>query len=109
MSNYRKGRLEYRVAKQLREWGWTVWRFAGSKPLDLLAIRGDEIRFIECKNYYDLKTEDVKKLAKWCKKLSVLEHIYLVKPLPNNPNTLVVLTISAAGKERVEFFDEVFM
>lgn len=108
MSHYKAGRrFEYRVAKQLREWNWEVWRFAGSKPLDLLAMRGDEIRFIECKNHYDLKTEDVEKLVKWCKKLPMIEAIYLVHPLSTG-EALIVITVNAAGKKRVEFFDEVF-
>lgn len=109
MSNYRRGRrFEYEVAKQLRELGWTVWRFAGSKPLDLLALRHDEWRVIECKDHYNLKIEDVEKLVKWCKKLPAIEAIYLVKPLSNG-QALVVVTVGAYGIERRVFFDEVFM
>ena len=48
--SYRKGyRFEVRVKKYLEERGYKVFRSAGSKPLDLIALSKDKIFFIECK------------------------------------------------------------
>lgn len=52
MSNqYRRGRrLEYQVKKDLESEGWTVLRTAGSHGFaDLVALRGANIKFIQCK------------------------------------------------------------
>ena len=50
MSQYRKGRrFEYLVRDHLRKLGWTVFRLAGSKPLDLVAVRQGKVVFVECK------------------------------------------------------------
>jgi len=47
---YRKGyRFEIRVKKFLEKRGYKVFRAAGSKPLDLIAVSSDKIYFIECK------------------------------------------------------------
>jgi Holliday junction resolvase len=48
---YRKGRLfEYKVRDKLLEMGFAVFRCAGSKPVDLIAIRPDgKVFLIECK------------------------------------------------------------
>jgi len=51
--SYRKGRrFEYRVKKFLEERGFVVFRIAGSKPVDLIAINGtfNIVMIIECKN-----------------------------------------------------------
>ncbi|RLE83325.1 MAG: hypothetical protein DRJ67_12415 [Thermoprotei archaeon] len=48
--NYIRGRrFEYRVKRFLEGEGWVVIRAAGSKPIDLVALRGGRILFIECK------------------------------------------------------------
>jgi len=50
MSNYRKGRrLEYMVKRLFEARGWTVFRCAGSKPLDLVAFKNGFVTLIECK------------------------------------------------------------
>jgi len=50
-TKYESGRrLEYIVRNKLRERGFVVVRSAGSKgPLDLVAWKGNDIRFIQCK------------------------------------------------------------
>jgi len=50
---YRKGyRFEHRVKKYLERFGYKVFRLAGSKPIDLIAIKvgGEAIYYIECKS-----------------------------------------------------------
>lgn len=49
--NYLRGRrLEWQVKKDLEQDGWTVMRTAGSHGFaDLIALKGDTIRFIQCK------------------------------------------------------------
>jgi Holliday junction resolvase len=48
---YRKGRRwEYEVRDRLANRGWIVIRAAGSKPIDLIAVRpGDIPLAVECK------------------------------------------------------------
>lgn len=49
---YRKGyRFEHRVKRYLEKLGYKVFRLAGSKPIDLIAIgwEGGDIYYIECK------------------------------------------------------------
>ena len=49
-SNYAKGRtLEHAVRDRLRAEGYTVFRCAGSRPVDLVAIREGKILLVECK------------------------------------------------------------
>lgn len=49
-SNYAKGRnLEYSVRERLKTFGYVVFRCAGSRPVDLIAIREDRILLVECK------------------------------------------------------------
>jgi len=72
---YRKGRdFEYRVQKMLKRTGWTVFRFAGSKPLDLLAIKNGQTYFIECKTNKPTKL-DIAILQTWA---ALLEHPIIV-------------------------------
>jgi len=51
MSLYHKGRLfEWKVRDELRKKGYAVFRFAGSKPVDLFAVKSNgEMYFVECK------------------------------------------------------------
>lgn len=51
MSNYRKGRrFEYRVRDELTRRGYFVIRGAGSKPVDLVALKaGGRVVLVECK------------------------------------------------------------
>lgn len=50
MSNYVRGRnFEYRVKRMLEESGWIVFRFAGSKPLDLIGFKHGKVILAECK------------------------------------------------------------
>ena len=47
---YRKGyRFEIRVKRYFERLGYKVFRLAGSKPLDLIALSKNEIYLIECK------------------------------------------------------------
>jgi Holliday junction resolvase len=41
--------LEYTVRRKLRTLGFTVFRCAGSRPVDLVAFRNDTIMLVECK------------------------------------------------------------
>jgi Holliday junction resolvase len=62
---YFKGRnFEYRVKQILLKEGFVVFRFAGSKPLDLMAIKNGKILFCECKTYPPTK-EDREKVGAW--------------------------------------------
>jgi len=50
MSMYRRGyHFERRVRRYLEEHGFKVFRCAGSKPIDLIALSKDKIYLIECK------------------------------------------------------------
>lgn len=51
--NYIKGvRMEREVMHYLEKRGWLCFRTAGShSPIDVIAIRGTQIEFIQCKNY----------------------------------------------------------
>ena len=47
---YRKGYMfEWRVRRFLEAAGWVAVRCAGSKPVDIIAMRNGVILFIECK------------------------------------------------------------
>lgn len=52
VTNYTRGRnLEYKVKKELEAQGYLVIRSSGShSPFDLIAMRMDEIRFIQLKS-----------------------------------------------------------
>lgn len=50
MSRKRRGiNFERRVKKYLEDRGWFAVRCAGSKPVDVIAMRKGEVRIIECK------------------------------------------------------------
>ncbi|MFB3889879.1 MAG: hypothetical protein ACE14S_10345 [Candidatus Bathyarchaeia archaeon] len=69
MANYHKGRaFEYQVKKRLLKDGYTVFRFAGSKPLDLVALRNGKVMFCECKTYR-ATIEDKEKVGAWANTL----------------------------------------
>jgi len=63
---YQKGRrFEYKVKKWLENAGFTVFRCAGSKPIDLIAIKKDKstvILLIECKLSCTLPSQERQKL-----------------------------------------------
>jgi len=62
---YVKGRaFEYRIKHNLERDGFTVFRFAGSKPLDLVALKHGKILFCECKTYVPTN-EDREKAGAW--------------------------------------------
>jgi Holliday junction resolvase len=49
-STHQQGRqLEYTVSRLLKTIGYTVFRCAGSRPVDLIAIKDGNILLIECK------------------------------------------------------------
>lgn len=50
--------------------GYTVFRVAGSKPLDLIAFRGGEVALAECK-YRGARREDLEKLYFYAETLKV--------------------------------------
>jgi Holliday junction resolvase len=61
---YAKGRrLEYRVKKYLEGCGWCVFRCAGSKPVDLLALKEGQACIVECKTSRISKKELQEKLS----------------------------------------------
>jgi len=56
-SNYERGRdFEYRVKRALEGLGYVVVRCAGSKPVDLVAMKPGVVIFVECKKsgYIDI-------------------------------------------------------
>ena len=62
MTQYDKGRrFEYRVKKHYEEYGWTVFRTAGShSQADLIAMRAGEVQLIQCRtNGYLLPIERI--------------------------------------------------
>ena len=69
---YRRGcRFEYKVKKFLEKAGFTVFRCAGSKPIDLIAVKKDEnplILLVECKTNSILPTSEKEKLIRIAKK-----------------------------------------
>jgi Holliday junction resolvase len=49
-STHQQGRqLEYAVRRRLKTHGYVVFRCAGSRPIDLIAMKGGTILLIECK------------------------------------------------------------
>jgi Holliday junction resolvase len=49
---YIKGyRFEHRVKRYLERRGYKVFRLAGSKPADLIAVAGDKVYLIECRTH----------------------------------------------------------
>ena len=73
--NYRKGyRFEHRVKRYLEKKGYKVFRIAGSKPIDLIALAPKRVYLIECKS----RKRDVKKTIE---KLSKYSNGLLAKPL----------------------------
>jgi len=65
---YRKGRrFEHKVKKYLENAGFTVFRCAGSKPIDLVAVRKNDnpvILLVECKTSCILPNQEKEKLVK---------------------------------------------
>ena len=51
-NRYRKGyRFEHRVKKYLEKKGYKVFRIAGSKPIDLIAMSSRIVYLVECKGH----------------------------------------------------------
>lgn len=60
--NYIKGRgFEYRVKSKLERKGFSVYRLAGSKPFDLIAIGFGGVYAVECKKK-DLTSRELNKI-----------------------------------------------
>lgn len=58
---YEKGRrFEQRIRKRLKSIGFFVVRAAGSKPIDLVAIKDGKTVLIECKKYKRLIRPDTR-------------------------------------------------
>jgi len=71
MVAYRRGReWEYRVASKLRDEGYFVIRAAGSKPIDLIAIKDGQVMLVECKSKKPSSSE-VEELRKLGRELGV--------------------------------------
>jgi len=112
LSNYRKGRrYEYSVKQKLEELGWTVWRLAGSKPVDLIAFRAHkdrptEIAVIECKNYFNISVSEIRH----CMKVSAAINmpVLLIRPLPTVRGSHTVTVITKYGKRQVTFLEQYF-
>jgi len=65
MSRYHKGRrFEYKVRDLLKREGWIVFRCAASKPVDLIALKGDAVVLIECKTGKARLTKDQKRFLR---------------------------------------------
>ncbi len=87
---YRKGyRFEHRVKKHLEKLGYKVFRLAGSKPIDLIAVKigGKTTYYIECKT-----TKYTKRTGK--KLLSI------TKDLPGKP-----LVAYRDDSNKIRFYD----
>ncbi len=68
---YRKGyKFEIRVKKFLEGIGYKVYRSAGSKPVDLIAISNRDVLVIECKSSRVTKSS-IERLAKEVEGLNV--------------------------------------
>jgi len=77
MKRQRKGYLfELRVKAKLEREGWAVFRCARSKPIDLIAIKDDEIRFIECKASNWIAVDKLDKLIRKAQRWGVPIHLY---------------------------------
>ena len=62
-SRYYKGRrFEYKVKQRLEKKGYLVFRLAGSKPFDLIALKKGEVVFVECKTHKRIPTSTLNKL-----------------------------------------------
>jgi len=69
--SYRRGRRwEYEVARKLRDEGYFVIRAAGSKPIDLIAIKDGQVMLVECKTKKPSPSE-VEELRELGRKLGV--------------------------------------
>lgn len=65
--NYVKGRKkEYKIKRQLEMQGWLVLRSAGSHGFaDLIAVKEDKVRFIQCKPEEFRESERKKLEEEW--------------------------------------------
>ncbi|MDI6715315.1 MAG: hypothetical protein QMD43_09915 [Thermodesulfovibrio sp.] len=69
IKTYYKGRaFEYHVKKLLEKQGYTVFRCASSKPLDLVAFRMGKVLVSECK-INPISEKDKERLGEWSVKL----------------------------------------
>ncbi|MHC1600108.1 MAG: restriction endonuclease [Candidatus Methanospirareceae archaeon] len=63
MAKYHRGRrFEYKVKRNLEDNGYLVFRMAGSKPIDLIALKNGEVLLIECKTYKNVPKGEIEKL-----------------------------------------------
>ena len=70
MSRYYKGRrFEYKVKRDLEKKGYLVFRLAGSKPIDLIALKRGEIVFVECKTHKNISAGELDKLREMAVKV----------------------------------------
>jgi len=70
IKTYQKGRnFEYQVKKLLQSQGFTVFRCASSKPLDLVAFKLGKVLLVECKTSLNISEKDKEKLGQWSAKL----------------------------------------
>jgi Holliday junction resolvase len=66
---YRRGRrFENYVKEVLTREGYFVVRAAGSKPVDLVAVKDGKVFFVECKTKNYVSPEDREKLRRIAKK-----------------------------------------
>jgi len=78
VKTYVKGRnFEYQVKRLLENQGYIVFRFAGSKPLDLLAVKFGKVLFCECKTKYNVGFKEREKLGEWSAKLGFPVALFL--------------------------------
>ncbi len=89
-SMYARGRaFEYKVRDKLEELGFAVFRIAGSKPIDLIALsqRG-EVFLIECKKGGHITKREVDEMQEFAKKYKANYIVVTPEGLKNLPAIL---------------------
>lgn len=96
MNRYRKGYIwELEVKKQWEARGWTVFRCASSKPVDLIALRPRSVpRVIECKvGSPPSRSYQEQKVHKFAK----LDVIYVIETKKDVRKTEELISADLAG------------
>lgn len=95
-------RFERKIKEILEECDWFVFRCAASKPLDLIAVRGKRILFIECKSNYKEYGPELRRLAKISGKIH--RKVHLVHPYEGELWDWIISTT----ERRIVEFKEVY-
>ena len=87
MSRYHSGRrFEYRVKKLLESHGYLVFRLAGSKPFDLIALRPGEILFVECKKSGYISRTQMNRLCEMAKRVGAEVKVFRGDEVEQEPH-----------------------